>query len=128
MSKDERPEWFAHEVRILWVDRPEERSVIRLPETSTPRFYSALRDAVEAIVSRPFEHVRVFTSFEPGGEPGYTCMFVNENGHLVGLARNEVATQVYRNNVLVHEVPPPSPEDLPWIAGPAVLFKRRVWF
>lgn len=58
----------------------------------------------------------------------YRDLFVNEMGHVRQLQRNELATAIYRNNVLVHDpARNPIPEALPWIAGPAVLFRERVW-
>lgn len=54
-------------------------------------------------------------------------MFVDENGQLKGLPRNERATAIYRNNYLKQN-PGTNPETLPWIVGPAVVFSRRVWF
>jgi len=58
-------------------------------------------------------------------------MFVDENGLMKQLPRNEVATTEYRRACLAGKtvVPPPSdPELLNFIVGPAVLFERRVWF
>ena len=57
---------------------------------------------------------------------GYTDMFVDEMGLCKGLPRNEVATEVYRNNHMI-AFPDSDPEDLPYIAGVAVLFARPVW-
>ncbi len=58
-------------------------------------------------------------------------MFVSEYGRLQmpgrgPLPRNERATAIYRTLALV-QAPATDPERLPWIAGPAVLFERRVW-
>lgn len=68
-----------------------------------------------------FEHVRVFHEGE------YRDMFVDEIGQLKGLPRNERATEIYRCNVLTHEIPPPDPESLPDVVGSAVLFDKPVW-
>lgn len=54
-------------------------------------------------------------------------MVVDEQGHMKGLPRNEQATAIYRAASLRRD-PDLDPETLPWIAGPAVLFLRRVWF
>lgn len=54
-------------------------------------------------------------------------MIVDESGHPKGLPRNEQATIVYRSYALSRN-PGIDPESLPWIAGTAVLFYRRVWF
>lgn len=70
---------------------------------------------------RDLERVNVFHDGK------YTDMFVDDSGLLDELPRNEVATAIYRANVLKHE-PGASAEGLPHIAGPAVLFSRRVWY
>lgn len=67
-----------------------------------------------------FEHVNVLF------EGGPADMFVDEIGHKKQLSRNELATAIYRAAWL-DEHPTDHPESLPWIAGPAVLFGRRVW-
>jgi hypothetical protein len=67
------------------------------------------------------EHVRVWYDGK------YRDMFVDELGHEKGLPRNENATGIYRANELVHAKPPPKPEALPFIVGPAVLFAKSVW-
>lgn len=54
-------------------------------------------------------------------------MFVDDEGHVKGLPRNDRATSIYRTNTMTRE-PGCDPEALPHIAGPAVLFTRRVWF
>ena len=68
------------------------------------------------------EHVRIL------GEDGeYTDMFVDENGLITGLPRNEKATEHYRRNWLKQR-PDTPPERLGFIVGTAVLFDRQVWF
>lgn len=119
---------FTHEVRIIRPDEPEERAVIRLPEQSSARYYSALRDGLDPILGGPFEHVRVFADFDGGNDFSYCDLFVHECGRLLGMPRNETATAIYRSNVLVHQTPAPQPESLPFIAGPAILFRGKVWF
>ncbi len=54
-------------------------------------------------------------------------MFVDEEGRLKGMKRNERATAIYRTAWLSRN-PGADAEQLPHIAGPAVLFTRRVWF
>lgn len=54
-------------------------------------------------------------------------MFVDEEGLLKGMGRNERATAIYRTNRLTQH-PDCDPETLPHIAGHAVLFMRRCWF
>jgi hypothetical protein len=116
-------------ILILMPGRKPEPAVVHLPtDTVSPRYYPALRQQVEAIVGDPMERVNVFADFNGGREFRYLDMFVNESGHLQGMQRNERATEIYRNNVMVHERVAPPAETLPWIAGPAVLFPKRVWF
>lgn len=116
-----------YRVLIMRPGEKPEPSVIRLPaDHVSPRYYARLRDAVEAVTGGPMEHVTVFTSFA-GEEPHYTDMFVHEMGHLLGMPINDRATAIYRNNVMVHEVPTPVADDLPAIAGPAILFEKKVW-
>ena len=72
------------------------------------------------------EHVNVLADFTGGLKFDWADMFVDELGHPKGLPRNEAATMIYRRNALLnHGVT--DPESLPWIAGPAVLFRRKVW-
>lgn len=52
-------------------------------------------------------------------------MFVDEMGALKRLPRNDAATKIYRNSFLSKR-PDDDPEKLPLIAGPAVVFLRRV--
>lgn len=53
-------------------------------------------------------------------------MFVDEDGHGKGLARNEAATGIYRAAWL-RDHPATPLEELPAIAGPAVIADRLVW-
>lgn len=116
-------------ILILMPGKKPESAICRLPaDHISPRYYAALRRQVEAITGDPMEHVNVFTDFNGGNDFRYLDMFVNETGHLNGMRRNERATAIYRNNIMVHEPVPPPRETLPWIAGPAVLFSQRVWF
>jgi hypothetical protein len=99
----------------IWIgeiDWPEEPSLAQI------------KALVEPIVGGPLEHVRVL---DPAADD-YRDMFVDETGHVRAEGpkpRNEMATALYRNNWLVHEGG--EPEDLPWIAGDAVLIDRIVW-
>ena len=54
------------------------------------------------------------------------AMFVDEDGHAKGLPRNEAATAIYRASWMARN-PRDDPESLPWIAGDAAIFGRRVW-
>lgn len=68
------------------------------------------------------EHVSIL------GEDGKPAdMFVDENGHITGLPRNEKATEHYRRGWLKQH-PNAAPESLHFIVGTAVVFDRRVWY
>ncbi|WP_070096221.1 hypothetical protein [Pseudomonas sp. NBRC 111139] len=56
-----------------------------------------------------------------------TDMFVDEEGLLKRLPRNDKATAIYRAHYLKQN-PGVDPEQLGFIAGTAVIFDRRVWF
>jgi hypothetical protein len=56
----------------------------------------------------------------------WTDMFIDDMGALKRLARNEAATRIYRNDFLSKN-PNADPEQLQYIAGPAVVFLRPVW-
>jgi len=56
-----------------------------------------------------------------------TDMFVDEEGLLKRLPRNDKATAIYRAHHLKQN-PGVEPEQLGFIAGTAVIFDRRVWF
>lgn len=79
------------------------------------------------IGTEQIEHVRVYTHFLAEGFTRYLDLFVDENGGRKGLPPNARATRIYRNNVLVHQKPPPDPDTLPHVFGDAVLFRDEVW-
>lgn len=106
--------------RILRVDGTEQSVTVSLPESPC---YETLSAIVKPVIGLKTNFERVAVLFD-----GRACdMFVDENGHLKGLARNEAATAIYRANWLSRH-PGTDPESLDFIAGPAVLFTRRVWF
>lgn len=53
-------------------------------------------------------------------------MFVDDMGLVKGLARNPAATKIYRAASMWRN-PEQDPEQLGFIAGPAILFSRPVW-
>jgi hypothetical protein len=106
---------------IYWTDGSCQGETIDWPEAPT---FAQIKAVVEPIVGSPLEHVRVLDP--EAGE--YRDMFVDELGHIRAggpKPRNEVATAIYRHNWLKHEGG--EPEDLPWIAGTAIVFDRIVW-
>ena len=57
-------------------------------------------------------------------------MFVDEVGQLKGLPRNDKATEIYRRATMLGRSAAPKPadpEELPWIAGTAIVFDRIIW-
>lgn len=83
-------------------------------------------DRIDALV-RPLidgaslEHVSVLYQNKPHD------MFVDDEGLIKDLARNEVATAIYRRYWLSKN-PGANPETLSHIAGTAIIFHRRVWY
>lgn len=102
-----------------WPDKPDFHTIAAIIEPALLEF-GAKNDA---------ERVNVWLTpdFEPGGDGFYTDMFVDEMGLIDGLPRNDRATKIYRANHLTFQKPA-FPETLPYIAGPAIVFHRRVWF
>lgn len=84
----------------------------------------SLRRVVEPhLAGEKMERVRVFQFGE------YVDMFVGERSAINGRAiRNVRATEIYHNNVRTHDPASYDPATAPPVCGPAVLFRRRVWF
>jgi hypothetical protein len=109
---------------IMTPDEPNERRTIELPQRMS---YHALADLLKPIIGcENIEHVSVLSDFNGGLDFKRSDMFVDEMGHQKRLPRNEAATLIYRRNALLHQSVLDA-ETLSWIAGPAVLFERRVW-
>jgi hypothetical protein len=109
---------------IMAPDQPNERRTFELPMNPS---YDELSDLVRLLLGcEDFEHVSVLSDFAGGLAFKRADMFVDEHGHAKGLPRNEAATIIYRRNALLHQSVLDA-ETLDWIAGPAVLFERRVW-
>jgi hypothetical protein len=116
------------DIIVYRIEGPPEVREIDLPDPTEARFHDRLYEVIRGYVGTPPEHVNVFYDFNGNGDHRYRDMFVNENGHILGMPRNPWATTIYRNNVLAHTLPGSyQAEDLPWIAGTAVLFRDRVW-
>lgn len=89
--------------------------------------YDQLRLLIEPLLDgEPMEHVSVLWAGKRAdmfaSELG--CMALKTRGPL---PRNEEATSIYRANWLSRH-PDCEPESLPFIAGTAILFDKRVWF
>lgn len=81
-------------------------------------------DAISALVrplldGQPLEHVFVLHN------GARRDLFVDEEGAMNGLPRNEAATAIYRNNWLTRH-PGTDPETIPAIYGVAILFPDRI--
>jgi hypothetical protein len=118
-------------ILIMLPGEPAETREVELPgdgKTHHKDSYAALKAIIEPITGYPLEHVTVLADFAGGKNFRRSDMFVNELGHVVKppLPRNEEATAIYRRNALLHQGYT-DPEELPWIAGPAVLFEHIVW-
>lgn len=82
---------------------------------------SVIRPALRLTDDDHFERVAVLNQGVP------TDMFVDECGAVKGLPRNDEATKIYHAFWLT-KYPDADVSKLPFIAGIAVLFNRRVWF
>lgn len=105
--------------RVLTTDGIVRKFTIMWPKEPN---YELIAELVEPLLGgRAFEHVSVL-------HEGRACdLFVDDVGQINKLPRNELATKIYRARAMKLD-PNLDPESLNWIAGPAVLFMRRVWF
>lgn len=89
-----------------------------------------IHELVDPLVGGDLEHVRVIDPKKAAVEfisrHDYLDMFVDGQGHERDKRWNEKATAIYRANWL-RTHPRAVPEELPWIAGDAVLFDRPIW-
>jgi hypothetical protein len=89
-------------------------------------------DAINAVV-RPLlktmltKHDHIEHVYVLGHDGERADMFVDDEGQMKDLPRNEAATAIYRRAWLAHQ-PDTAPDSLPCIYGDAVLFGRRIWF
>lgn len=81
-----------------------------------------------------FEQVSVWVDYAAldatTGDFAARDMFVDDRGKMKMLPRNDVATVLYRNAVMMGKTryaAPPDPEMLSMIYGTAILFERKVW-
>jgi hypothetical protein len=109
---------------IMRPEEPNEGGTAELPRRPT---YDEIAAVVRPLLGCEwFEHVNCLADFAGGLNFRRADMFVDETGVLKGLPRNGAATAIYRRNALLHQGVS-DPESLPWIAGVAILFERRVW-
>lgn len=115
--------------RIMRVDGTNE---VLTAELAPEPGYDALRSIIRPLLDdNSFEHVSVLADFDDGTKYHALDMFVDGEGLLKSLRRNEAATTIYRRaNLMGRSVLPPAkhPEQLHFIVGTAILFDRRVWF
>jgi hypothetical protein len=124
----------ATEYRILYYDGRVVSREIELPPADAQRAlkpsdnqrerWALVRGIAQDVIGlgNEIEHVNVWHTGK------YLDMFVDETGVLKALPRNEQATTIYRANVLAHEPETVGDiEELPFIAGDAVLFMEKVW-
>ena len=99
--------------------QPEERDVQLAANPS----YQQLRDLITPLLDGgDLEHVSVLF------EGRRADMFVDELGHVKNppLRMNKAATAIYRASKMKQQ-PHIDPEELNWIAGPAIVFSEIVW-
>ena len=115
-------------IRILRPGAEDEVQEFDLPKEPG---YDRLKAIIEPILCGRLERVSVLADFNCGEDFEPLDMFVDDEGQIKGLPRNEEATTLYRRaNQLGLTAAPKAqhPEFLHFIAGPAILFSRRVWF
>ena len=122
------------EVTTRWMVIPPGREPVRIIEGKLPANPSLqrLRATILPLIPEAeyMEHVSVLAAFSASDDLKHRDMFVSESGHKDMLPRNDRATAIYRQATMAGRsgAPVPAdPEDLPWIAGTAVLFERRIW-
>jgi hypothetical protein len=109
---------------VMKPNMPHETRSFELPERPN---YTDISELMQLLIGcQNFEHVKVLADFKGALAFKPADMFVDEMAHQKFLPRNEAATAIYRRNALINEGAR-DPELLPWIAGPAVLFERRIW-
>lgn len=105
---------------VIRPDGTEEKHTANLPEE--PDY-----EQIKAIMIQVFGPRSWFERVAVLHDGKRTDMFVDEEGLLKRLPRNEKATAIYRANWLAQH-PATDPEELNLIVGTAVLFTRPVWF
>lgn len=123
----------AVEYRILFYDGRETRGTVQLPDPHTEwsptpskaskERWRLVREIITDVIGGDAdpEHVTVWANDQ------YLDMFVDEQGVNKKLPMNNIATTIYRANYLAHEPDPGPADQLPYIAGNAVLFLEKVW-
>lgn len=92
-----------------------------MTDVERPEGYHAIKTLVEPhLDGARMEHVTVLLNGKRSD------MFVDEFSRIHDLPLNRAATAIYRANWLSRH-PETDPEEMDWIAGPAVVFSTQVW-
>jgi len=113
-------------IRII---RPGQDDLVQEHDLPREPGYEKLEALISPVLGEGhwLERVAVLADFEDGDNCQPTDMFVDENGHQLGLPFNQKATKIYRRYWLSRN-PNTDPAELPFVVGPAILFDRSVWF
>jgi hypothetical protein len=87
-----------------------------------PGYKAISKLVVPYLDGQNLEHVTVLWNGK------YTDMFVGEFSAVVGWPVNERATEIYLNNIAVHDPDLYAQGGHPKIYGPVVVFSRRIWY
>lgn len=109
---------------IMRPERPHEGGDVDWPRAPG---YDRLKALLTPLLDGNLEHVSVLADFAGGDDYQRADMFVDAEGQLKRLPRNEAATMIYRRATLLR-ASGTDPDSLPCIVGPAILFERQVWF
>lgn len=107
---------------VHYADGRIERATLDVPDDKPAEWWKAAKPICQAVIGEhnDVEHVKVWH------DGVYRDMFIDGDGQLKGLPRNERATAFYRANALAHQGVT-DPESIDDIAGDAVLFFEKVW-
>jgi hypothetical protein len=110
---------------VMAPGQPNERRTFELPEQPTA---AELGELVTLLIPgcERVEHFEVQADFNDGLDFTTADMFADLERTQKRLPWNENATVILRRAAMLQGAK--DPRKLPWIAGSAVLFQRRVWF
>jgi hypothetical protein len=98
---------------------------VQLPEDFPEKpDHARLSAILDPVFPRP-NHWEHFFGLNEAGE--VICGFCDERSQIKQLPLNEQGTEIYRR-LAKRNFPKAVDDDLPFIAGPVVIFSRRVWF
>jgi hypothetical protein len=110
---------------VMTPNFPNERRSFELPQRPS---HDEISDLIGVLISgcERCEHFVVLADFNGGLDFKDADMFADLERVQKKLPWNENATVISRRAAMLQGAK--NPKALPWIAGPAVLFQRRVWF